>query len=202
MTDLQPHGTLRPGGRTARTREAVLAAALEELGSTEFRQLTIDKLAQRSGVHAATIRRRWRTVDGVVCDLLTERSSFVRFPDTGDFRQDLHALAEANLEFFSTLRHRNLVERMVAAAPLDPRAEKLFRDCIDDSSQEANQLVHRAIGRGDLPPDTDPDAIITALVAPIYYRILINRRPLEADLARTSAEAVYHAVQAGAFGGS
>ncbi|MFI0712168.1 TetR-like C-terminal domain-containing protein [Streptomyces inhibens] len=202
MTDLQPHGMCRPGGRTARTREAVLTAALEELDSTEFRELTIDKLARRSGVHSATIRRRWRTVDGVVCDLLTERSGFVRFSDTGNFRKDLRVLAEANLAFFSTQRNRNLLERMVTAATHDQRAEQLFRDCIDDSSQETNQLVHRAIVRGELPPDTDPDAVITALVAPIYYRILINRRPLAPDLAHTTAEAVYHAARAGAFGGS
>ncbi|MEU4828600.1 TetR family transcriptional regulator, partial [Actinomadura sp. NPDC023710] len=60
--DVQPRatGAVRPGGRTARTRAAVLAATQGELEEAGYAGLTLEKVAERSGVHLATLYRRWR----------------------------------------------------------------------------------------------------------------------------------------------
>lgn len=199
MTERPPHGSTRPGGRTARTRAAVLAAAFDELDSQGFGALTLDTLAQRSGVHVSTIRRRWRTVEGVIADLLAQHSTTIPTPDTGDFRQDLHELARVIAAFHATRRNRNLIEGIVAAAAHDPNLGQIVGDAFAARTQHVTQLVHHAIARGELPPDTDATAVIAALSAPFYYRLLIIRRPIDAHLAHTSAEATYHATRAGAF---
>src|SRR5207248_10505689 len=56
-------GTLRPGGRTARTRAAVFEATLAELALRGYADLSLDGVAARSGVHKTTIYRRWRSRD-------------------------------------------------------------------------------------------------------------------------------------------
>ncbi|MEW2082911.1 TetR/AcrR family transcriptional regulator C-terminal ligand-binding domain-containing protein [Streptomyces sp. NPDC005283] len=199
MTERPPHGSARPGGRTARTRAAVLAAAFEELDAHGFGALTLDKLAQRSGVHVSTIRRRWRTVEGVIGDLLAQHSTTIPTPDTGDFRQDLHQLAQVIADFHATPRNRNLIEGIVAAAAHDPQVAQIVHDAFAGRTEHVTQLVRRAIDRGELSPDTDATDVIAALSAPFYYRLLINRRPIDARLVHAGAEAAYHAARAGVF---
>ncbi|NSC22372.1 TetR family transcriptional regulator [Streptomyces albus subsp. chlorinus] len=200
MTEPRPHGATRPGGRTARTRTAVLNAAWEELETRDFASLTIDRLAQHSGVHAATIRRRWRTVEGVLCDLVSQYSaSSIPLPDTGTLHEDLHALAHAIADFYSAPRNRHLVEGFVITALREPGAEQVLREAFSARIRLVSVLLERAVRRGEIPADTDAEEVIAALGAPFYYRILITRRPIDDDLARTSAEAAYLAAVHGVF---
>ena len=82
-------GAARPGGRTARTRDAVLdtvRAMLTESGT----EVTVPAVAERSGVHATTIYRRWRTIESLLLDVVVadvRRSSPVLA--SGDLRADL-----------------------------------------------------------------------------------------------------------------
>jgi AcrR family transcriptional regulator len=84
-------GSERPGGRTARTRRAVLDAArglLSEPGA----ELSIPAVAARSGVHATTIYRRWSTIESLVLDVAVEDVTLQSpVPSTGDLERDLTA---------------------------------------------------------------------------------------------------------------
>ncbi|MFJ1755363.1 TetR family transcriptional regulator [Kitasatospora sp. NPDC088134] len=86
----QTTGTSRPGGRTARTREAVHAATRELLAESADGTVEIAEVAARSGVHVATIYRRWRTADGLIIDtVVAELGERSPLPATGDLRADL-----------------------------------------------------------------------------------------------------------------
>ncbi|WP_309237264.1 TetR/AcrR family transcriptional regulator, partial [Actinomadura sp. BRA 177] len=113
----------RPGGRTARTRAAVLDAVLGELEDAGYAGLTMERVAERSGVHLATLYRRWRNAEGLVVDLLGEVGTReVPIPDTGSLRGDLRALAAEIAGLYARPRYRALVEGMVAAAVRSPAA--------------------------------------------------------------------------------
>ncbi|MEU4892085.1 TetR-like C-terminal domain-containing protein [Streptomyces sp. NPDC044780] len=199
MTERPPHGSARPGGRTARTRAAVLAAAYEELDRDAYAALTLDRLARRSGVHVSTIRRRWRTVEGVVVDLLAERSSTLPTPDTGDFRQDLAELAMAIGDFNNALRNRNVIQGLLVAAAHDPQVEEIVRGAFVGRIEQVTRIVRRAIERGQIPEHTEPREVIAALAAPIYYRVLILRGFIDERLVRTAVEVTYQAARSGTF---
>lgn len=200
MTERPSHGSARPGGRTARIRASVLAAALDELDAAGYAALTLDKLAARSGVHVSTIRRRWRTVGGVIADLLAQHSTTIPLPDSGDLRQDLHELAQAIADFHAVRRNRNLIEAVVAAAAQDPHISDIVRGSFTAGIEHVTQLVRRAVDRGELLPHTDANEVIAALSAPFYYRLIILRSLIDARLVHTSAEAAYRAARAGVFG--
>ncbi|MBO8186632.1 TetR-like C-terminal domain-containing protein [Streptomyces spirodelae] len=195
----RPHGSTRPGGRTARTRAAVLAAAWEELDRRDFASLTIDLIAQRSGVHAATIRRRWRTVEGVISDILSQHGETIPVPDTGSLRQDLHALARSIADFYTPPRNQRLVEAVVTAAVREPGAAEVLHNVFGDRIRRVAVMVERAAERGEVAADTDGEEVIAALGAPFYYRLLMTRRPVDAELAHRSAEAAYLAAVEGVF---
>jgi AcrR family transcriptional regulator len=81
-------GVDRPGGRTARTRAAVIAAAREVLATGE--EPTIAAVAARSGVHPTTIYRRWRTIESLVLDVAVDDLTVESpVPATGDLEADL-----------------------------------------------------------------------------------------------------------------
>lgn len=193
-------GETRPGGRTARTRQAVLTAVFQELGDGGFAALTMERVAQRSGIHVATLYRRWRCAEGLVCDLLTDLSSDVPLPDSGTLPGDLQALAGSIAAFYGEARMRRLIEAVVSAAARDPEAAAALRTFFGERLALAGRMVERAVERGELPVDTDPEKVMSALGAPFYYRILIARRPVDQDLAASAATAVWAAARAGAYG--
>ncbi|MFB6438569.1 TetR/AcrR family transcriptional regulator [Streptomyces sp. NPDC056411] len=199
MTAHHAPGETRPGGRTARTRQAVLAAVFEELDDGGFAGLTMERVAQRSGIHVATLYRRWRSAEGLVCDLLTDLSGSVPLPDTGTLPGDLRTLARSISAFYGEARMRRLIQAVVSAAATDPHAATAIRSFFEDRLPLAGRMVERAMVRGELPPDTDPTQVMSALGAPFYYRILIARRPVDDHLAESTATAVWAAARAGAY---
>ncbi|MBB5934252.1 TetR/AcrR family transcriptional regulator [Streptomyces zagrosensis] len=192
-------GTVRPGGRTARTRAAVLAAAFDELGDGSYSGLTMEKIAQRAGVHLATIYRRWGSVERIICELLTDQSAKISLPDTGSLRGDLRALALGIGRFYGAARNRSVIEAVVAAAVRDPYIDDMLRDFFHERRCRAATLVQQAIERGELPAHTNASELIAALAAPFYYRLLISRGEIDQELAETTAAATYEAARAGVF---
>jgi Tetracyclin repressor-like, C-terminal domain len=41
--------------------------------------------------------------------------------------------------------------------------------------------VERAIARGEIPPDTDPGVVLEAVIAPIYFRLLMTGEKLDGE---------------------
>ncbi|WP_370949329.1 TetR family transcriptional regulator [Amycolatopsis sp. cg5] len=86
----QATGVTRPGGRTARTRDAVHAATRELLAESTDGTIDVAAVAARSGVHIATIYRRWRTAEGLIIDTVVEElGERSPVPATGDLRADM-----------------------------------------------------------------------------------------------------------------
>src|SRR5689334_16812927 len=83
-------GSVRPGGRTARTRDAVSAALQEELLEVGYAGTTIERIAQRAGVAKTTVYRRWGSVGQLVVELFAaEAGAQIPVADTGSFEGDL-----------------------------------------------------------------------------------------------------------------
>ncbi|MFD8500647.1 TetR/AcrR family transcriptional regulator C-terminal ligand-binding domain-containing protein [Amycolatopsis sp. NPDC059657] len=86
----QATGVTRPGGRTARTRDAVHTATRELLAESTDGTVDLAAVAAKSGVHIATIYRRWRTAEGLIIDTVVEElSERSPLPATGDLRADM-----------------------------------------------------------------------------------------------------------------
>src|SRR5581483_2182305 len=94
MEDGAGPGTVRPGGRTARVRAAVLRATGDALVEHGLAGLDLADIARRAGVGKTTVYRRWGSVTGLVADLLAEMAeeSLPR-ARTGSLEGDLAANA-------------------------------------------------------------------------------------------------------------
>lgn len=109
--------TVRPGGRTARTRAAVHAAVRALLAESGTAGVTVAAVAARANVHAATIYRRWRTPTALVLDTAIAGAA-QRHPvaATGDLRADLLDYARALVADLRRPDGLALFRALVAAA--------------------------------------------------------------------------------------
>jgi AcrR family transcriptional regulator len=194
---VQP-GTRRPGGRTARVREAVLGAVLAALGETRYRDLTVEQVAQRAGVAKTTVYRRWGSVEGLVLDLMRDQTARrVPTPDTGDLDTDMRTLARGILGIYRDPAVLAMISSVMAAAIHLPEARQTLSEFFISRITETAIIAERAVRRGDLPADTDTVEMIRMLGAPFYYRLFITGEPVDESVADRAAAAAVAAARAG-----
>ncbi|MGW0392533.1 TetR/AcrR family transcriptional regulator [Streptomyces sp. NPDC003042] len=195
-------GTVRPGGRTARVRAAVLEAAGDTLAEQGFHALDLAEIARRAEVGKTTVYRRWGTVAGLVADLLTDMAeqSLPR-TETGSLLQDLLANAALVRRTLADPRQGALFKAVIAAATSDERTAEALHRFYEVRVQEWAPCVEQAVERGELPRDTDAAEVIRAVSAPLYYRFLTTDAPLDEAAAQRAARAAVAAARAGAFTG-
>lgn len=193
-------GEIRPGGRTARNRDAVCTATLRELAERGYAQLTVEGVAERAGVHKTTVYRRWGGVDGLIVDAL-------QFAVDDDWQPWLGGTVEENLIDLARIAHRSFTDpetgpthtAVVAAAFQSSEAIHAVHDFFADRFGRSTAIVKQAIERDEIPAGTDPLAVIRAVMAPIYFRLFISREPVtDMDINRAVLAALAAAL-AGVF---
>ncbi|MDQ0934868.1 TetR/AcrR family transcriptional regulator [Streptomyces turgidiscabies] len=193
-------GTVRPGGRTARVRDAVLRAAGDALAEQGFAQLDLADVARRAKVGKTTVYRRWGTVTGLVADLLldmAEQSS--PRTETGSLLGDLKANARLVQSTLADPRQGSLFKAVIAAATCEARTAAALHRFYDVRVDEWAPCVQQAVDRGEVPEGTDGHAVIRAVSAPLYYRLLTTDARLDEAAADQAAEAAAAAARAGAY---
>ncbi|MFF7336447.1 TetR/AcrR family transcriptional regulator [Streptomyces sp. NPDC008163] len=193
-------GTVRPGGRTARVREAVLRAAGDALAEHGFDRLDLADVARRAEVGKTTVYRRWSSPTGLIADLLddmAEQSS--PRARTGSLEGDLRANARLVLKTLTDERQGALFRSVIAAATCDPRTAQALHRFYAIRVEEWAGCVTEAVERGELPSGTDPDEVVRAVSAPLYYRLLAGGGPLDEAAADRAADAAVLAAKAGAY---
>ncbi|MEV0063162.1 TetR/AcrR family transcriptional regulator [Nocardia sp. NPDC050718] len=169
----------RTGGRSARVREAVLTATLEQVAEHGIEGLTIGDVAARAGVAETTIYRRWGTRTALIAEAVTELAAVGNpAPDTGALRTDLLVLAEQ----ISHLITRPGIARLVGttiALSADPEVDAARRKFWNDRFERSSQVITKAVERGELPATVRPRDVLETLSAPLYFRLLVGDEPLD-----------------------
>ena len=189
--DTEPPGTRRPGGRTARTRAAVLQAVISELAENGYAGTTVERIAARAGVAKTTIYRRWGRLNGLLADLMVQYAAQeIPVPDTGHLDSDLRALAH---EIVNSLQHpatRAAFGSIVAAAIQDRAAQQVLSRFIAARTATMTVIVQRACQRGELPDGTDAAEVLQIVTAQIYYRLfIVGEQPSHSVADRAAATA-------------
>jgi AcrR family transcriptional regulator len=174
----------RPGGRSARVREAVLGAVLEELVDGGYGSLSFDRVASRAGVHRATLYRRWPGKEQLVAEALLARAGRdIPLPDTGTLHGDLRALARAVAANITAPIGEGVLRALVSEAGRAPDISAVGRAFWHQRFAMATEIVRRAAARGEVPPDVDPQLLLELLVAPLFLRLLVTAEPVTPEYA-------------------
>src|ERR1700748_158799 len=91
----------RPGGRSARNREAVMRATMETLAELGFEGLTFTEIGRRAGVHGTSVQRRWGSRERVLLEaLVSYANEVITIPDTGSLRTDMVGFSRSLSNYF------------------------------------------------------------------------------------------------------
>jgi AcrR family transcriptional regulator len=178
--------------RSERSHRAILEAANQILEERGFVDLTMDEVAQRGGVSKATIYRWWPTKGMLVFEAFT--ANFLArqpTPDTGSLRGDLLAALRSWIRTVKgTVTGRTLVA-LIAEVQRDPDLAEIWRERFVTRVRSQHRLMlDRAIGRGEVPADTDPDVILDLIFGSAYHRLLQSHLPLTDRFARAVVDTV------------
>ena len=171
----------RPGGRSARVRAGVHAAALELMETHAGEELSVPLVAEASGVHQATIYRRWGTMSGLLNDVVKEWSATTAsLPDTGSLRDDLHIHAAA---VATSLRDGN-VPVILRAVVMDirPGMRREASPAYVERERQLQEMLDRAEARGEPVPTLAE--LLELVVAPLYFYALFTEPLAEDDTVR------------------
>lgn len=192
--------TPRPGGRSARVLADVVAATLAEVTEKPYDRLTVDAVATRSGVHKATLYRRWGGMDGLIAQALTTSAEQPwPIPDTGSVDEDVRLLAHEVYATFTDPGLRTTPTALIAAALRSPQGSEALHAFFTARHRQASAVAARGVERGELPSGTDPVELVRAATAPLYHRLFLTGEPLDEPTAARAAAAALLAARAGLF---
>ncbi|XVU27851.1 TetR/AcrR family transcriptional regulator [Actinoplanes sp. CA-054009] len=173
----------RPNGRAARIREQVHRAVIDLLADRGIDDLTVPLVAERSGVHQATIYRRWGAITTLLEDVVAAGPARTApLPDTGSLRDDLDAYAIAVAGTLGGPLGPLMLRTAVSAlSNMSTRADTGPSPVLRERVEQLRGMLDRARDRGERPPPVD--LLLELVVAPIYFHALFGE-PVDEDGAR------------------
>jgi AcrR family transcriptional regulator len=184
--------------RSEASRGAIIAAANELLRTVGLHRMSIEAVAEASGVGKTTIYRWWPSKGTLALDAyLEDIRAKVVVPDTGDGGEDLRRHARAVIEFYAGKEGR-IFAQFMAEAQSDPGLAEAFRERFLSQRRAAVQTIwKRGVARGDFRDDVDTDVAMDMIFAPIVYRLLAGHAPLARSLAENLVNAALGGLAAG-----
>jgi AcrR family transcriptional regulator len=175
MTSAQPAkrpAAKRPGGRTARNREAVREAVAELIGAGGTGRISGADVAARSGVHLATIYRNWGSIDRLVLDVAMERlAATSEVAPTGSLRGDLLAYAHRVATATDGTTGFAFLHAVVMACGLEHDRTNVATAHLARHGEKIQEMLDRdSVARERV----SLDAVLDKIVAPIYVRVLFG----------------------------
>ena len=171
--------------RVRRSRERVLATALELLSDNGVSGFTVEEVASRSGVAKTTIYRHWPSREALVLDAASRISAVIRAPDTDSVVADVTTLLCNLARLLTTARWSSVVPSIVDVAERDPEFAALHGRIQRGHAKPLREVLDRAIDRGELPATTDSSHLVSALIGPLYYRRWFTREPTDDSFVET-----------------
>ncbi len=179
-------------------RDQVRAAVGPLLVEHGFDGLSVDAVAARSGVHRATVYRRWRDVGGLLADVLDAAGADNwTAPDTGCLEGDLRSLNEEVQDALS--EESSLAMALIASSFRSAGAADALRRFWEDRYERCADVVDRAVARGELAPPVEARSLLVAATAPLYHHLVLLHGAPDPALPGEAARTAVLAARAGAF---
>jgi AcrR family transcriptional regulator len=156
-------------------------ATRELLREFGFARLTVDGIAERSGVGKATIYRWWSNRADVAMEaLLEERGRVGWFIEDRPAIENLRAQLLIATEFLRG-PSGTVVAGLLGDVQHDAQIAEAFRHrFLTPLVDLTRELLEAAVAEGDVRPDLDHGLLIDMLTGPIYFRLLVTGETLSA----------------------
>ncbi|WP_027856927.1 TetR/AcrR family transcriptional regulator [Marinobacterium jannaschii] len=159
--------------------DALHRALFEEWAETGYAALRMERIASRAGVGKAALYRRWKSKRELAFEAVNSSAiALTSIPDTGNFKDDIRAIMR---HLAATLRHpliRRILPDLHAERARSDELAELLEQVSKERRNQALAILQRALRRGELDEQTDPELALDMLIAPLYWGIVIQRRTM------------------------
>ncbi|MEV4745464.1 TetR/AcrR family transcriptional regulator [Streptosporangium sp. NPDC049248] len=174
-----------------RKEQQIFQATLELLAAKGYEGLTVEGVAERSGVNKTTIYRWWPSKAALLAAALVEADLLaMEPPDTGDLRGDLEALVEGVAALLTRPPASDVAVAALGAAVHHPELAEATRRFFADRFAREAAVFERARRRGELSAEADPMLIVDLLAGAVWLRAVFRALPLDEDFAARAVSAV------------
>jgi AcrR family transcriptional regulator len=196
MTEKKPskqHSVGRP--RSESSKIAILNATIDLLDKSGYSTLTIEAIAAHAGVGKATIYRWWANKSFLVLDafLMSTETHMYFLEKTSireNFRQQLHTLANV----LNGTLGRTMIALVAESGEDSELAKAFYTNYLNPRREDAKMILERAIAQGELQSTINIDVASDMLYGPIYFRILIYKKKVDAEFIDTLVNQVMEGI--------
>lgn len=189
---LRPVRRRTPGRiRSDASRIAILNAALRLLETQSLQQITIESIAREAEVGKATIYRWWPSKASIVIEAFVQ-NHIVHTPMPAGvtvaeaLRQHLHSLIEQYGGWPG-----KVVAQILAEGQSNPQVLREFRERFFHGRRAmVRETVEEGRRRGEIRTDMEVDVLMDLVYATVYFRLMMQHLPLDAQQAELLASAM------------
>lgn len=181
-TALEKVTTSRPVGRPRckETQQQLLNAAADLLETQPYRDISVERIAAQAGVGKQTIYRWYDSKADLMLDAFLARyaqvlpAPMLSGDPLANLRQYLHQLVAT----LPTPTIEGGYRALFAEAQFDRNFRERFAEVVLKRRRDMCRAhVIAAIHKQQLPADTDPELVVSALLSPILMRFLTTVTP-------------------------
>ncbi|MEV0068600.1 TetR/AcrR family transcriptional regulator [Amycolatopsis sp. NPDC050768] len=177
--------------RNPQTHRAILDAAWDLTAAGGWAAVSVDAIAARAGVGKRTVYRWWPSKAAVVLEAFLDHA---RANPVTTRATTAEGLLRAHARHFADLYVDTVLGRvftgLLGAAQQDPDlAARLEEHWFEPRRAPVRAAVREVVG-----PDADVDLLLDLVFAPLHYRLVTGRRPLDHTYADAVVTAVLHGV--------
>jgi AcrR family transcriptional regulator len=165
---------VRVDPRADRSRTAALDVARRILVDEGWDALTHARLAERSGLHRATIYRHWPTTTALLHDLLAQEIATAQITPTGNLRADLVKALTVARDELTKRDFGRVLTALIDRGEWDTDLHDVKVTITRAGAASIHELLRRAIEHGELSGTLNPTAGVALLLGPLLYRRLLS----------------------------
>lgn len=171
--------------------DEILDAAVDELIEHGFSGLTIEAVAQRSGVAKTTVYRRWSDTAELTLAAARRVKSEPIDPPPGELREQLLWMIDALRRQWADPRWAAVMRRLAADGTTHPDLYAEHRNRLVAPHISAMRAVlRRGVVDGSIRPDVDLECMRLMLVGPVIASSMTLRPGIGAKQARAMVDLV------------
>jgi len=183
----------RAGGtrrRGAELEHALLDAVWEELQSSGYARLTMERVAERAGTSRAVIYRRWRSRPELVIAAMRHRQPVLSgaVPDTGTLRGDVLAVLRRASSRIAGIGPDTVVGMLSDLLSDAPGFDQVQDQLLRSGGEVMATVLERAVARGEAREDVSPRVARLPLDLLRHELILTHRPPCSRALEEITDE--------------
>jgi AcrR family transcriptional regulator len=183
--------------RVARSRRAILAAAVSLLQEAGFNGATIEAIAARSGAAKTTIYRHWPQKRDLLLAAVESVVPKAEASDRGSLGDDLQGFVRELTTALNTPPLSGIIPAMIEAAERFPDVARILAAFTAQRREPVIRAVERAAARGEIRDDCEPEMVASMLLGPLFYRRLLSRQKVTVEFGDEVVAAVLRAVSSG-----